>query len=491
MSEQDMTMAPDPKTEISSDRMHHPLAASANHGRLHAFEKVFEAKLEALIPALREMQYQAMGPDHARRIQAMAQDRLGFSWPDEVVERSWVGGLDVRRLYAHGIFRILSQMVEGAWSDCPAPMRDVETVLGELLDCDVHAMVASACPDGRLMGLKRLILRLPGLQVRPCARVGGFFDVDSQVEHWRYCELLRHLEGVPVPANVPSRYVKACVYHFRSVQPAQPCCEADGNIENLAASLLDRLQGFRESLGNGLSRSPPVDTLLIGVDTDTDGIRIHVPDAHGRMRTDVFVDSAVLYRQTLSLEPRVASLRLYQSIHQAVRDLGGEGGGGEPPREGLVRLIARLLQGNLSQLDYLRLYRDGRHAQGERTERLIIVGDALDEVQLRNLAWCMGAAPMEVMGEALDIGVQGVLKGEAARLGLPVPVLVHRLYDAHVPGSREREAGRCLALCRAIEDRHAALVLKGGMVCQGVLRARDAGGALEFLGPRGQEPLRV
>ncbi|MCG5502224.1 carboxysome shell carbonic anhydrase, partial [Ectothiorhodospira lacustris] len=365
-------MEPDPEIGDVPGSVHHPLAESATHGRLHAFERVFEGKLEALIPALREMQYQAMGPDHARRIQAMAQDRLGFAWPDEVVERSWVGGLDVRLLYAHGIFRILSQMVEGAWRDCPAPIMDVEAVLGDLLDCDVHAMVASACPDGRLMGLKRLILRLPGLQVRPCARVGGFFDVESQVEHWRYCELLRHLEGVPVPANVPSRYLKVCVYHFRSLQPSDPfCCEAGGTAESRASLLLDRLRSFRESSGNGLSRPPPLDTLLIGVDTDTDGIRVHVPDAHGRMRADVFVDSLTLYRQTLSLEPRMASLRLYQSIHHAVRDLGGDGPGGEPPREGLVRLMALLLQGNLSQLDYLHLYRGGRHAQGERAERLV------------------------------------------------------------------------------------------------------------------------
>nr|WP_274600844.1 carboxysome shell carbonic anhydrase [Ectothiorhodospira shaposhnikovii] len=468
------------------------MAEPFDHGRLYAFEQAFQGKLTALIPALRQMQYQSMGPDHARQIQAMAQERLGFEWPAEVVERSWVGGLDVRLLYAQGIFQILSQMVDGAWRDCPAPMLDVESVLGELLDCDIHAMVVSTCPDGRLMGLKRLILRLPGLQIRHCARVGGVFDVDSQVEHWRYCELLRHLEGIPVPADVPSRYLKVCVYHFRSTEPAARSCECPGSTESHADLLLDRLQVFRESIGAGLSRPPPVDTLLIGVDTDTDGIRIHVPDALGRMRADVYIDSLTLYRQTLSLEPRVASLRLYQSIHNAIRDRQDqEAGPAEPPREGLVRLMTRLLQGNLSQLDYLRLYKGGLHEQVERAEWLVIVGDALDEVQLRNLAWCVGPAPMEVMGEALDIGIQGILRQGPARLGLPIPVLVHRLYDPREPGSRDREAARCREICQAIEDRYAALVVKGGLVCQGALRARGAGGGLEFLARESREILRA
>ncbi|SEP98550.1 carboxysome shell carbonic anhydrase [Ectothiorhodospira magna] len=465
---------------IPTHQVHHPLADLLAHRRLRAFEQVFESKLQALIPTLQDMQYQAMGPDHASRIQAMARERLGFELPVEVLERAWIGGLDVRLLYAHGIFRILALMVEGAWRDTPASVPDMESVLGDLLDCDVHAMVMSACPDGRLMGLKRLILRLPGLQVRPCARVGGLFDVDSQVDHWRFCELLRHLEGVPVPASVPSRYLKVCVYHFRSTEPEEACLELGGGLEMQVRLLLDRLRAFREAVGAGLSRLPPVETLLIGVDTDTDGIRLHVPDAAGRLDAGVFIDSRTLYRQTLSVEPRVASLRLYQTLHETVR---GHGPASQPPREGLIRVMASVLQGNLCQLDYLRLYRDGRHAQGGRSERLVIVGDALDEVQLRNLAWCVGAGPMEVMGEALDLGVRGILNGEAARLGLPVPILVHRRYDAKVEGSREREAARCLDICRAIEDRYAALALKGGLVCQGVLRARDAGGTLEFLAP--------
>ncbi len=41
--------------------------------------------------------------------------------------------------------------------------------------------------------------------------------------------------------------------------------------------------------------------LLVGVDTDTDAINVHVPDAAGGTDVDRFVSSATLYEQTASL----------------------------------------------------------------------------------------------------------------------------------------------------------------------------------------------
>jgi hypothetical protein len=104
---------------------------------------------------------------------------------------------------------------------------------------------------------------------------------------------------------------------------------------------------------------------------------------------------------------------------------------------------------------------------------LIIVGDAVDDVQLRNLAF---QAQMETAEEGsvdLDIGLQ-ILRGLNEPRALAVPVLVHLRYDPRIPGARERAEGRARRLQRAIEARHAAGVASGAIVVRSAVRAGDA-----------------
>ena len=92
---------------------------------------------------------------------------------------------------------------------------------------------------------------------------------------------MRFREGKPNTADEPTRYLKAVVYHHSSIDPQHEGCAAHGSDTRKAAQGgLDRLQGFRQAVENTYCCGASIDCLLIGMDTDTDAIRIHMPDAN-------------------------------------------------------------------------------------------------------------------------------------------------------------------------------------------------------------------
>jgi hypothetical protein len=125
------------------------------------------------------------------------------------------------------------------------------------------------------------------------------------------------------------------------------------------------------------------------------------------------------------------------------------------------------------------VWHGGSYADRGHTERIVLVGDALDDVQLRNLAF---QAQMETVEEGsgdLDIGMR-IVRGLHEPRGLAVPVLVHMRYDARVPGSRERARIRALRLRGAIHARYAPLGAK--LHVHAVVRPGD-GGPVERVEP--------
>ena len=82
------------------------------------------------------------------------------------------------------------------------------------------------------------------------------------------------------------------------------------------------------------------DILLIGVDTDTDSIKVHVPDANGDLSAYRYVDSMRLYEETTNVSADAARLAVYEAIRAASRKDGWGAGQGDP-HEGMRRLIAQ------------------------------------------------------------------------------------------------------------------------------------------------------
>ena len=80
------------------------------------------------------------------------------------------------------------------------------------------------------------------------------------------------------------RYLKIVIYHFSSIAPSHQGCAAHGSDDAAAAAAgLQRLLDFREAVENSFCCGASVDLLLIGLDTDTDAVRIHTPSSDNRI----------------------------------------------------------------------------------------------------------------------------------------------------------------------------------------------------------------
>jgi hypothetical protein len=209
-----------------------------------------------------------------------------------------------------------------------------------------------------------------------------------------------------------------------------------------------------------------VATLLVGVDTDTDAIRVHVPDAAGGVGVNRFVSSATLYEQTASLEREAAK----EFIRHAVADCAGVDAA-DAATEGMRWLCGYLLKNNIGQVDAVRGWNGGGYADPGHTEKLVVAGDSIDDVQLRNLAFQAQMRTLEEGAVDLDVGI-GILRRTNAPQGLAVPVLVHVDYDERIPGAGASAQVRARRLMSAIESRYAGASGPAGLVTQAVVRGR-------------------
>jgi hypothetical protein len=146
----------------------------------------------------------------------------------------------------------------------------------------------------------------------------------------------------------------------------------------------------------------------------------------------------------------------------------------DAPTEGMRWFCGYLLKNNLAQVDAVREWHGASYADRGHTEQLIVIGDAVDDVQLRNLAFQAQMDTIEEGAADLDVGVR-ILTALNAPKGRAVPVLVHTRFDPRIPGARERAEGRARRLRSAIEARFAPWILRGGLLVQAVVRAGDTG----------------
>jgi hypothetical protein len=195
--------------------------------------------------------------------------------------------------------------------------------------------------------------------------------------------------------------------------------------------------------------------LMVGVDTDTDAIRVHVPDVSGRISVDQFVDNAVLFEATRSLSRADGK----EAIRMAVADC-ARVAADDPASAGMRWFCGYLLKNNLGQHAAVRALDGGRYPDAGHTERLIVVGDAIDAVQLRNLVFQAQMETVEEGAHDLDIGIR-ILRALHEPKGLSVPVLIHCSHRNDLPGAQGRARDRAARLRQAVAARHADLVASG------------------------------
>lgn len=462
-------MAPAPRLDGA-----HPLAEDAVSVALRRRADEIDAAFSAIEPMLRELAPRQFDESFPLRASALLRERLGVNLPPESLTATWTAPLDMGRLYGRCVLGVFRRLVNRAFDRDLARLSDGESAEALIRRWGFHAIDITPCADGRLSGVVDYILRLPPAVVAyRKSYAGAMFDVAESLRQWETVELRRWREGLPNAANDATRYLKIGVYHFSSADPGHQGCAAHGGDDGLAAGeLLQRLGQFEQAVAQAHGGADSVAILLIGVDTDTDAIRVHVPDASGTMTVTRYLDSLRLYDLTAGLSREAAK--------DAIRDEVAACAGVAPddaPTEGMRWLCGYLLKNNLGQVDAVRDWNGGPYMDRGHTERLIVVGDAIDDVQLRNLAFQAQMETVEEGAADLDIGVT-ILRGLNESRGLATPVLAHFRYDPRIPGAFERSERRARRLRAAILSRHAELAASGMLHVEAVVRGGDGAALL-------------
>ena len=446
----------------------HPLTNLEDNSRLQAYELEVKGRFERIIPLLQKVSALQHDADFLDQAQRLARAELGFDLPDHILEKSWVRPLDMRALFAWCVFQSHQAFSERFFLDDPlegsSGSARADAFNAFLLECGFHLLDVTPCADGRLAHSIAYALRIPFSAVRRRSHAGALFDVENTVNRWVKTEHRRYRESHPNEAHAPTRYLKTVTYHFSSLDPHHQGCAAHGSNDALAASAgLQRLHDFREAVENSFCCGASVDLLLIGLDTDTDAIRVHVPSRDGEIQLDRWLSAKSLYESTAPLTAAQAS----EAVTAAVQTHCSQA-----PEPGMVRFISQLLINNISQQDYVRSLHQGPYPDAGHAERFIGVGIGFKEVHLRNLTYFAHLDTVEEGAPDLDVGVK-IFKGLNVSRDLPIPVVVRFDYSGKVPGARDRAIADCRRVQDAIITRYQDLVREGLLHLLLTVRDRD------------------
>lgn len=458
-------------TAASRGGVDHPLVDSRENARLFRYEDGVKQAFDRIKPVLKQISAFQHEADFEQRAQQTARQELGFELPQEILADAWVEQLDMRRLFAWCVFETYRRYCDDFFGQDPLASDSGGEFAAFLQDCGFHTLDVSPCADGRLAHVIRYVLRLPQDQVRRKSYAGATFDVEDSIQKWVEVEMLRYREGRPNLADAPTRYLKTVIYHFSSVDPEHQGCAAHGSDTALAASEgLKRLEAFREAIENSYCCGASIDLLLIGLDTDTDSVRVHLPDGQGRIDLDAAIDSLALFGETARLGAAEAAAAVERSVAEAARD----------SADGMRRLVVQLLKNNLSQIAYVRAYHGEHYADIGHAERFIGAGIGFEEVQLRNLMYFAYLNTVEEATKDMDVGIK-IFSGLNAAHGLPIPVVVRFDYHGQVPGAKERATERCGQVARAVTTRYAKIFERGLLHVMQVVRDCTGTGPIELV----------
>jgi carboxysome shell carbonic anhydrase len=446
----------------------HPLSNGEANATLRAYEDAILGGFDRIVPVLKRLSALQHEDNFVALAQQLAKAELGYELPRPVLENAWTSQLDMRTLFAWCVFEAYEQTSIQFFEADPLAGQDgsaaAEAFDAFLLECGFHLLDITPCADGRLAHAIAYALRLPFSSVRRRSHAGAMFDVENTVDRWVKTEHRRYREGIPNPAHSDTRYLKAVVYHFSSKDPCHEGCAAHGSDDKAAAAQgLQRLKDFQQAVENSFCCGASVDLLLLGMDTDTDAIRVHVPGRDGRTDLDSWLDARDVYDATQALRPEDARSQIEAMV---------EASAASTPDPGMVKLVARLIEHNLSQIDYVRQYHAGSYADFGHAERFIGVGIGFKEIHLRNLTYFAYMDTVEEGAPDLDVGVK-IFKGLNGSRGLPIPVVLRFDYHGAVPGARERAIQHCERVKSAIESRYSDLCHEGLLHTLLTVRDRD------------------
>ena len=143
--------------------------------------------------------------------------------PLHILEKAWVGSVDISALFAWCVFQshqltsnefFNSDPLEGSGNG-----QNAKSFQSFLYQCGFHLLDITPCADGRLAHAISYALRIPFSSVRRRSHAGALFDIEKTVNRWVKTEHSRYRESTPNSATEPTRYLKSVIYHFSSVDP--------------------------------------------------------------------------------------------------------------------------------------------------------------------------------------------------------------------------------------------------------------------------------
>jgi carboxysome shell carbonic anhydrase len=444
----------------------HALADRASSLRIHHRTQEISAAFDAIEPVLSQLAQQQFDEGFARRGAAHVLSKLHLDFSTDLFDANWFAPLDIGALHARCIIGTFCRLIEQNLDRSLLHLSNDRAIDDLLQAWMVHAIDITSCADSRLVDAVNYTLRLPPSVVayrNPAPE--ALFDVGESVAQWERVELRRWRKASPNEPSSPTRYLKMCVYPFSNEEVADRSCVSPGNGENqVVPSLLTRLRQFTQAVRLLHGEGALIKTLLVGIDTNTDAIRVHVPDAYGNMHAGRHLNGHFIYNSTSALS-RVAA---EQAIHNAVAACAGVHPN-DPASAGMRQLCGYLLKANIAQIDFRR---EWRWLQTDSHERLIVVGDAFDEEPLRHVAFQVCIRTIEEGAAELDYAIN-VLRGFNDKRRLTIPLLVHVRTDQLRPGAGQYARDRVNRLVSEVRRRYSELVTRGSLHLQAIIEDVD------------------
>ena len=462
---------------LSSLSTDHPLTNSQENQKLNQYENRVKGRFDNIVPLLKKVSSLQNDLDFVEKAQNICRSELGYELPLHILEKAWVGSVDISALFAWCVFQSHQLTSNEFFNSDPLDgsenSQSAKSFQSFLYECGFHLLDITPCADGRLAHAISYALRIPFSSVRRRSHAGALFDIEKTVNRWIKTEHSRYRESSPNPATEPTRYLKSVIYHFSSVDPSHQGCAAHGSNDELAASEgLQRLLDFREAVENSFCCGASVDLLLIGIDTDTDAIRVHAPSINNEVDLKSWVCANEIYKETQFLNVEDALKKIHENIKSVCP-------GEIDPN--MVRFITKLISNNISQIDFVKKFYSGKYQDAGHAERFIGVGIGFKEVHLRNLTYFAHLETVEQGAPDLDVGVK-IFTGLNISRNLPIPIVIRFDYSGSVPHARNRALSDCHRVNEAIKFRYRDLIDNGSLHTFLTIRDRDKKAPAEVVG---------
>ncbi|MBN2866254.1 MAG: carboxysome shell carbonic anhydrase [Thiotrichales bacterium] len=445
----------------------HALVNKNQNSVFHDYESQTKARFDNVQIVLKEILSQQTRSDFKRFANQQLFSRLGVTLDENVWDLN--KGSSSHRfpedLYSKIVFELFIKMSEDFFINDPLSGQNKKEAEEVFKEAGIHAVGIAPCADGRLAHFISYVLRLPYTLARRKAHAGALFDVSESVRNWVFVEHSRFREGIPNNPEDPTRYLKMAVYHFSKADPSHQGCAAHGSDDKKAAEAAQaKLTDFRQAIENRFGCGSTVETMLIGINTDDDSLKIHIPNAQGNICLDRFIETDRLYSKTLGLAANEAL-----AVIEAEIDKCTSGNRLTRPHSSIKKLIVWLLKNNFSQIEYVKNYEHGQYKDLGHAERFIGIGNGFEEVQLRNLSYYSFLDTIEEGANDVDIGIK-IFKSLNVKRGLPIPIIIRCDYDGRVPGSKTRAVKKARRLEEVIHNRYQELSSCGLLQTMGTLR---------------------